>query len=97
MLCIPLFAQIRPIVIADQQTRKPLGRASLEWPDGSGRISDEQGKISLNAPSGSAVISSVGYRPAVVQFPVSGDTIFLEPLNLFLEPVEVTALRAGDL
>jgi len=96
MLCIPLFAQIRPIVIADQQTRKPLGRASLEWPDGSGRISDEQGNISLNAPSGSAVISSVGYRSAVVQFPVIGDTIFLEPLNLFLEPVEVTALRAGD-
>jgi iron complex outermembrane receptor protein len=96
MLCIPLFAQIRPIVIADQQTRKPISRASLEWPDGTGKISSEQGTISISAKSGTAVISSVGYRTVQLQFPLQTDTVFLEPINLFLEPVEVTAIRAGD-
>jgi iron complex outermembrane receptor protein len=96
MLCIPLFAQIRPIVIADQQTRKPISRASLEWPDGTGKISSEQGIFSISAKSGTAVISSVGYRTVQLQFPLQTDTVFLEPINLFLEPVEVTAIRAGD-
>ena len=96
MLCIPLFAQIRPIVIADQQTRKPISRASLEWPDGSGKISSEQGTFSISATSGTALISSVGYRTVQLQFPLPADTVFLEPINLFLEPVEVTAIRAGD-
>lgn len=96
MLCIPLFAQVRPIVIADQQTRKPISRASLEWPDGTGKISSEQGIFSISAKSGTALISSVGYRTLQLQFPLQTDTIFLEPINLFLEPVEVTAIRAGD-
>lgn len=96
MLCIPLFAQVRPIVIADQKNRQPISNASLEWYDGTGKKANENGRLDLLSPEGPAVISSVGYRSIRVIFPVSSDTIFLEPVNLFLEPVEITALRAGE-
>lgn len=95
MYLIPLMAQEPTIVIADKATRQPIPGASIEFTGGSGSIASEGGRIS-RPRQGTAMLSGVGYRPLRVQFPVDTDTLFLEPLNLFLEPVEITALRAGE-
>ncbi|WP_290791111.1 TonB-dependent receptor [Flavihumibacter sp. UBA7668] len=96
MYLIPLVAQNKPVIIADKQTRQPIASASLEFSNGSGSTSNEHGILLLSTQKGKATISSIGYRTIQLNFPVSLDTIFLQPINLFLDPVEVTALRAGD-
>lgn len=96
MYLFPLMAQQQPVVIADKLTRQPIAQASLEFANGSGSISNDQGIVLLSTQKGNASISSIGYRPIQVQFPLSTDSLFLEPLNLFLEPVEITAIRAGE-
>ncbi|MFT4023371.1 MAG: TonB-dependent receptor plug domain-containing protein [Flavihumibacter sp.] len=96
-LMYPLMAQHRTVVVADAQTRQPLAGASIDFSNGDGRLSDHNGRIALSGQSsGKISISSLGYKTSTLPPDALGDTIFLERYDLFLQPVEVRALRAGD-
>ncbi len=96
MYLIPLVAQNKAVIIADKQSGQPVAGASIEFSNGRGTSTDEKGRILFSAQQGQCTISGIGYRPLQLRLPVVEDTLFLEPFNLFLKPVEVTALRAGD-
>lgn len=96
MYLIPLYAQDRPIVIADKLSKQPLTGASVEYSNGQGTITNQGGEVNVFRQTGSMKVSNVGYKTLTVNLPTSADTLFLDPLNLFLEPVEVRAIRAAE-
>lgn len=94
-IVFPLFAQQRIVVISDVQTRKALPGATVELSNGTSLLANPDGQVLLPAGASKLTVSHVGYRSQKMSF--SGqDTIFLQALNLFLQPVEVKALRAGE-
>ena len=95
-LMSPLLAQNRTVVVADAQTHQPLQGASIDFSNGDGSFSDHNGRIQLSSRTGKITVSSLGYKTGSLPPDAFGDTIFLERYNLFLQPVEVRALRAGD-
>ncbi|HOA37173.1 MAG TPA: TonB-dependent receptor plug domain-containing protein [Flavihumibacter sp.] len=92
----PLMAQNRTVVVADVQTRQPLPGASIDFSNGDAILSDHNGRIQIGSRAGKISVSSIGYKTSSLPPDAFGDTIFLERYNLFLQPVEVRALRAGD-
>ena len=87
--------------VIDKQTRQPLAGASIEV-NNSFTITNEKGEFSFrNLKSGkhAVKISNVGYRAAdnFITLPAGEIKLFeLEKIDLFLQPVEVKAIRAGD-
>ena len=89
-------------IITDKQSRVPLAGASISL--GSIRIiTDETGHFlfsRINPGSYRLVVSSIGYQGSVqdlqVKDAVTDLSIALEPAVLYLEPLEVKAVRASD-
>jgi iron complex outermembrane receptor protein len=96
MSVFPLLAQDRRLTVTDSTTRQPLAGATIELPDGSNLVTDADGKVFIPVSAGKARISSIGYRTSNVSLGSGEATISLPRLNLFLQPVEVKATRAGD-
>lgn len=86
--------------ITDAATGKPVPSASVEMERVGGVITGISGAFSFgkSKPGHYALhISSIGYR-ALDTIVAAGEPaiIRLQPLQLFMQPVEVTAIRAGD-
>ncbi len=92
----PLLAQERQIIVTDAQSGQPLAGVSIEPQQGSVLTTDASGRARISAAAGSLSLTSIGFRPKTVPLPANGDTIPLQRFNLFLQPVEVKAIRAGD-
>ncbi|GAO45713.1 putative TonB-dependent receptor [Flavihumibacter petaseus NBRC 106054] len=84
------------MIISDAQTRQPIAGTTVEWSNGQYQVTDASGKVPVNPIANGMTLSAIGYKG--IQVPVSqlSDTIFLERFNLFLQPVEVKATRAGE-
>lgn len=87
--------------LLDAQTNQPIPSATVELDGRHITITDEDGQFIFNRiPAGSYLlkVSSVGYKSLEKQInTVDGPfTLSLEKWNLFMQPVEVKATRAGD-
>src|SRR5581483_10303757 len=86
--------------VTDAATSAPIASATLELSNGMTTATNEQGTFEFKkakAASYSARITSVGYQ-TINQTITAGDNadIKLAHLNLFLQPVEIKAVRADD-
>jgi iron complex outermembrane receptor protein len=96
-------AQIRPQgKVVDAVTGAPVASATIEI-ESIGTISaNERGFFEfgkVRAGNYEARISSVGYRPCDTLVQFSGEGLIqikLQRINLFLQPVEIKAIRAGE-
>jgi iron complex outermembrane receptor protein len=105
-LCSPVLLQAQAILhgtVTDSVSGEPITGASLHIEKTGGTISDEKGSFRLQVPrSGdySITVSEVGYKTQV--FPIrlgqgiTRATFPLAKLDLFLQPIEVKGVRAGD-
>ena len=88
-------------IVVDKETKQPLNGISIEV-NSIGAVTNEKGEFNFtNLHNGkySFHLSSIGYRNAefIISTPEKDSYQFeMERLNLFLQPVEVKALRAGD-
>jgi iron complex outermembrane recepter protein len=92
---LPLLAQNRQLLITDAQTNQPLAGVSAELPNGTILASAADGSLFIPPATRRVTLSSIGYRKTSVDIG-SQSTIALQRVNLFLQPVEVKATRAGD-
>lgn len=87
--------------VTDKETHQPLAGISVEI-NNTGTVTDENGEFVLaNLKPGKYTLklSGVGYRTEIfaISSPEKEVKIFeLQPINLFLQPVEIKAIRAGD-
>src|SRR5580704_13812716 len=95
-------AQIHPKgKITDAQTGAAIAGATIEINGIANAITNEAGFFELNkmnAGSYKVKITSIGYKPyeSIFNFDGKPISISLEPVQLFLQPIEVKALRAGE-
>ncbi len=99
------FAQIQlKGKVTDAGTGAPMVGATVEAPSLGSTITNDDGMFVLNRarPGKYALrISSIGYQPVdtMLELPVSDAgpiLIALQRIDLFMQPIEVRALRAGD-
>src|SRR5215472_13637859 len=96
-------AQVRPKgKITDAETGAPLPGASIEAPFIGSTMTNESGIFEFGSvkPGKYEIrISNIGYltHDTVIQF-INGEIIGIpmQRINLFMQPIEVKALRAGD-
>jgi iron complex outermembrane receptor protein len=89
--------------VIDSLTREPLGSASLRLDRSGGTISDESGSFQLIVPKKgeyTLIISEVGYKtqsfPLNLREGINQIQFSLSKLDLFLQPIEIKGVRAGD-
>lgn len=86
--------------ITDAATGLPIPQATIELQNGTSTMADDQGTFSASLKKGTQQIkiSGIGYK--TLEQSISNDepvaTFRLEPVGLFLQPVEIRAVRAGD-
>lgn len=96
-----LFSQ-HPLTgkVTDAATGLPVPQATIELINGTSTVADDQGAFATSLKKGiqQIRISGIGYK--TLEQTVSGNgtavTFRLEPVKLFLQPVEIRAVRAGD-
>ena len=96
MTFFPLLAQQRQFTVIDATSKQPLSGVTIQLSNGVSLISDADGNFMASSTAEWARFSSIGYKNRQVLFDGLPDTVQLERYNLFLQPVEVKALRAGD-
>lgn len=108
LLCLPalnLSAQFEVTGrVTNAQTGEPLSGANIVfWPEGRGAAADAQGRFEikdLRIAEGSYTVSFVGFETVTSPYKFTeGQNSFdikLNPVSRRLEPLEVTALRAGS-
>ncbi len=90
--------------VANAQTGEPLSGANILFqPDGKGIATDSRGRFELKdlrTPVGSYTVSFVGFESVTAPYSLTpGESTFeikLTPISRRLDPLEVTALRAGS-
>ncbi|MEO6916715.1 MAG: TonB-dependent receptor [Chitinophagaceae bacterium] len=86
--------------VIDASNGKILVGATVDLPKITTLMTDENGVFITKAREGSFEIriSSIGYRSlvATIQLPAGRKEFSLERMNLFLDPVEIKAVRAGE-
>lgn len=81
--------------VTDSVTHEPITGVTIRAAR-AGTVTDERGEFTLRAPHSPLTITAIGYRTAVLD-PGAGEVrIALSPLRLFLQPIELKAVRAGD-
>lgn len=96
-----VFSQSVSGKLVDAQTNQPIPSATVELDRRQNTITDENGHFIFNrVPAGRYLlrVSSIGYKTLEKQInTVDGPfTLSLEKWNLFMQPVEIKATRAGD-
>jgi len=97
-----VFAQFVPKAkIADATTGAALSGATIDAGSTGNTISNEEGVFELRTKPGkhSVRISNVGYRTLDTAIDFSAEhmvTILLQRIDLFMQPIEVRAIRAGE-
>lgn len=95
-------AQIHPKgKITDAQTGAAIASATIEINGVTNAFTNEAGFFELtkmNAGSYKVKVTSIGYKPYEGIFNFTGESILisLQEVELFLQPIEVKALRAGE-
>ena len=86
--------------VTDAATGQPVPQATIELQNGTSRVADDQGSfsVSLQKEARQVRISGIGYKTLEQNVPAgeSSFTFRLEPVRLFLQPVEIRSVRAGD-
>ena len=86
--------------VTDAATGLPVPQATIELQNGTSTIADDQGAFSAPLKKGAQQIriSGIGYK--MLEQNISANdpaaTFRLERVQLFLQPVEIRAVRAGD-
>ena len=96
-----MLAQSKTILLVTDATGNPVANASIELEKTGVFAAGENGQLSFYTRQTGAVrchISSVGFKNAdtTIVLPSPPVKIVMARLTLFLEPVEIKALRAGD-
>ena len=96
-----LFAQhILKGKVTDASTGQPIPQATIDLQNGTSLVADDNGmfSVSLQKNTQQIQISGIGYK--TLEQNLSRDdrdaTFKLQPIRLFLQPVEIRAIRAGD-
>jgi iron complex outermembrane receptor protein len=92
----PLLAQDRQVSIKDAGNNQPVPGATIEFADGTVVITNSEGAATIPPRASKATVSSIGYRTKAITIDKGSNTIQLERVNLFLQPVEVRAIRASE-
>ncbi|MEJ7739110.1 MAG: TonB-dependent receptor [Chitinophagaceae bacterium] len=86
--------------VIDSDNRSPLAGATVEIANAGTRITDQNGLFSVSNLQGSrfVLVSSIGYKSlrSQIEFSAGITEIKLERHKLFLQPVEIRAIRAGE-
>lgn len=88
--------------VSEKETRNPIPNATILLNGQLQSVSNSKGQFEIpKVKKGKYVlqVSSIGYKIMNMDVTVDGSTIIevaLEPTSLFLQPVEVMAIRAGD-
>src|SRR5687768_14211839 len=101
LLSTVLTAQTIRGKITDASSGAAVAAATVELENFASVVSDEQGKFLFGKLANGQYkvrITSVGYKPIEIPVSANGEEhLFkLERFNLFMQPVEVKAIRAGD-
>ncbi len=107
LTCSPILLNAQAIlhgVIVDSATNQPISGVSIRNDKFGGVVSDEKGDFTFRAPKSgdyAIVISNIGYRTQVLDLNLTSGstqtrTISMSKLNLFLQPIEIKGIRAGD-
>jgi iron complex outermembrane receptor protein len=101
LLTRALFAQSLPGKVTDAETGAPIASATIELNNSASLIANDSGAFEFKKIKSGTYkirITAIGFRPYEGSVaPSSQETIFkLERINLFMEPVEVRATRAGE-
>ena len=96
-----VFSQQITGKVVDAQSNAPIPSASIEIDGQPGTLTNEKGEFRLSKLPTSTYklhISSIGFKTSHFSVSPSKETqVFkLESWNLFMQPVEVKAIRAGD-
>ncbi|MBE7173087.1 MAG: carboxypeptidase-like regulatory domain-containing protein [Williamsia sp.] len=86
--------------VTDAATGLPIPQATIELRNGTSTVADDQGAFHASLKKGTQQIriSGIGYKTLEQDLSASdaATTFRLEPVKLFLQPVEIRAVRAGD-
>ena len=88
--------------VSEKETRNPIPNATILLNGQLQSVSNSKGQFEIpKVKKGKYVlqVSSIGYKIMNMDVTVDGSTtieVALEPTSLFLQPVEVMAIRAGD-
>ncbi|MEP6724919.1 MAG: TonB-dependent receptor, partial [Bacteroidota bacterium] len=95
------LAQSKTILLITDAAGNPVANASIELEKTGTFAANEKGELSFTTRQTGAVhcyISSVGFKPVdtTITLPAAMVKVEMKRLALFLEPVEIKALRAGE-
>jgi iron complex outermembrane recepter protein len=95
------LAQSKTILLVTDATGNPVANASIELEKTGVFSANEKGELSLSTKQTGALkchVSSVGFKnmDTTIILPAPMVKFVMSRLTLFLEPVEIKALRAGD-
>ena len=89
--------------VTDSVTHEPLEGVSIRLERSGGGLSGQDGGFRLKAPKAgeyTLIVSDIGYKTQTLsvrlQTGITETRLELSPLRLFLQPIEVKALRVGD-
>ncbi|HTJ15102.1 MAG TPA: TonB-dependent receptor [Dinghuibacter sp.] len=101
MCCLasPLLSSAQVLLhgtVTDSVTHEPIAGVTVRAERTTGTQTDDKGEFSLRATKSPLIVSAIGYKTQTVE-PGQGEVLVaLSPLKLFLQPIEVRAVRAGD-
>src|ERR1700712_1051949 len=96
-----IWAQSKTNLFITDAAGNPVANASIEVEKTGNFAANDKGELSFTTRQKGAVhlfISSVGFKAVdtSIVLPAEQVNVIMQPLALFLEPVEIKALRAGE-
>jgi iron complex outermembrane recepter protein len=93
--------QSKTVFLVTDPTGKPVPNATIELENAGQFVADANGRLSFKGRGKRLLkcrISSIGFKTidTLISLPAEWVKIQLSPASLFLDPVEIKALRAGD-
>ena len=102
LLTSPVLAQAQVLlqgIVVDSATREPLAGVTLTLEKGGATQTNQEGGFTFYLGKGGGYtlhVTSIGYRSETLTVRGGRTQIALSRIDLFLQPIEVKALRAGD-
>ncbi len=95
------WAQSETILLVTDAAGQPVANASIELEKAGVFSANENGQLSFSTRQTGPVkcrVSSIGFKniDTLIVLPAARVKLVMTPLSLFLDPVEIRALRAGD-
>ncbi|MFT3936458.1 MAG: TonB-dependent receptor [Chitinophagaceae bacterium] len=101
MACQTITAQSKTTLLVTDVSGKPIANASIELEKTGNFLASENGQLSFTSRQTGPLrlkVSSIGYHAAdtIIMLPAASVQITMKPMALFLDPVEIKAIRAGE-